>query len=146
MYVIPPLREPDDFGAGYFGAPRGDRTHNGIDLAAEPGTVVCSFVKGEITKIGYPYADDLSYRYVEVTTADGDRVRYFYVVPNDLCGTYEIGTEVDVGDPLGVVQDIAGRYDTDTKKMTNHFHFEIKRGSEYLNPVDWLSVQGELIA
>ena len=51
-----------------------------------------------------------------------------------------------MGDPLGVVQDIAGRYDTDAKKMTNHFHFEIKRGGEYLNPVkDWLSVQGELI-
>ena len=141
MFIIPKLREPDDFGAGYFGASRGKRKHNGIDPAAEPGAIVGSIVAGVITKIGYPYGDDLSYRYVEVTTPSGDRVRYFYVVPTDDCGTFEIGTEIEKCDPLGVVQDIAARYDTDDKKMNNHFHLEIKRNGEYLNPTDWLSEQ-----
>ena len=142
MFIIPTFRESDDFGAGHFGASRGSRTHNGVDFAAKPGAVVCSCVAGKITKIGYPYGDDLSYRYVEVTVPSGDRVRYFYVVPDGGCGTFEIGSDVGVGDPLGAVQDIAKRYDTATKKMNNHFHFEIKRGSEYLDPADWLAGEG----
>lgn len=141
MFILPKLREPDDFGAGHFGASRGNRTHNGIDLAADPDTAVCSAVVGKITKIGYPYGDDLSYRYVEVTTPYGDRVRYFYVVPTDYIGTFDIGTEIEIGDPLGVVQNIAARYDTDDKKMNNHFHFEVKRNGEYLRPTDWLDEQ-----
>ena len=138
MFILPEFRKPDDFGAGHFGAPRGTRTHSGIDFAAEPGAVVCSCVAGNLSKVGYAYGDDPSYRYVEVTVPSGDRVRYFYVVPKNASGTFAVGVDIEVGDPLGVVQDIAARYDTDTKKMNNHFHFEVKRGSEYLDPERWL--------
>ena len=140
MFIFPQMREPDDFGAGYFGACRGNRTHNGIDFAAPHGTVVCSACDGRLTRFGYPYGDDLSYRYVEVTDSNNDRVRYFYVVPAD--GKFEIGTEVKKGDVIGVVQNISARYDTDEKKMNNHFHFEVKRKGEYLDPEPWLESAG----
>ena len=141
MLILPPIREHDDFGAGYFGAPRGSRTHNGIDFSAPPGAKICSVCDGRISRFGYPYGDDLTYRYVEVTDTNGDMVRYFYAVPPD--GNFgNVGHQVKKGGVIGVVQDIAARYNTDTKKMNNHFHFEVKRDGEYLNPAEWLKNAG----
>jgi murein DD-endopeptidase MepM/ murein hydrolase activator NlpD len=137
MFILPPLRMMDDFGAGYFGAPRGNRTHNGIDFVADPGAIVCSVCDGRISRYGYPYGDDLNYRYVEITDFNGDFVRYFYVTA--FHGDFSnIGAKVSRGSPIGVVQDIAGRYNTPAAQMKNHFHFEVKRDGEYVDPVAWL--------
>jgi len=65
-----PIRGGDRHGAGHWHASRGSRLHRGVDLACYPDTGIASPVDGIVTKIGYPYGDDLTYRYVQVT---GDR-------------------------------------------------------------------------
>lgn len=114
---ILPRRRRDKWGSGHFGASRsgGKRKHKGIDFAAEPGTAIYSPVHGRVTKLGYPYGDDLSFRYVEVT-AGGLRHRLFYIYPRVAKGDI-----VDPGDLLGIVQDSDKRY----PGITNHVHYEI---------------------
>lgn len=127
--VILPERGIDPGGNGMFGAPRGTRLHMGVDYAAAPESIVLSPVKGRVTKVGYPYGDDLSYRYVQVTTKDGEAHRLFYVEP-----LVDIGNNVKVGDKLGIVQDVSQRYPI-PKGMKPHVHYEIKDANGvYMNP------------
>lgn len=88
-------RGSDGFGAGHFGAPRGSRTHKGVDLLAQSGEAINSPVTGTVTKVGYPYGDDLSYRYVQITAGDYD-FRVFYVEPSVRVGQ-EVTTETAIG-------------------------------------------------
>ena len=121
----------DDYGCGHFGASRGRRKHNGIDCKADYGQIVCSHVAGKVTKIGYPYANDLSYKYVEITDSLDLRHRFFYVFPS-----VKPGDRIKVSDTIGTVQNIAARYKRG--KMTNHVHYEIKKqNNDYMNPKDY---------
>lgn len=115
-----PKRGTDAWGSGDFGASRGNRVHKGIDYACYPKTVIDSPISGEVTKLGYPYADDLSYRYVEISDVVGNKHRLFYVQP-----LVQLKEFVAMGDPVGVAQNIAGRYSTPEKYMKNHIHYEI---------------------
>lgn len=126
MRVICPMRKPDRHGAGHFGAPRGSRTHNGVDFACAPGSTVLACECGDVTKLGYPYADDLSYRYVEITDAMGLRWRYFYVQPS-----VKEGQQIMQGDAIGESQALGPRYEG----ITEHVHLEIKDANgEFINP------------
>lgn len=120
-----PVRGTDQHGSGAYGAPRGVRTHKGVDYAAWPGSAILSPVPGSITKIGYPYGDDMSFRYVEVTDALGRQHRFFYLDP-----IVSIGDTVVVDDELGQVQDLGKRY----PGITPHCHYEIKHEGKFLNP------------
>jgi len=62
-----PTRGTDTHGSGKWMAPRGSRKHKGVDFACYPDTEIYSGSAGQVTKLGYPYADKLQYRYVEVT-------------------------------------------------------------------------------
>ena len=124
--LITPMRAPDNWGSGYYGASRGTRKHRGIDCACWPNSEVFSPVNGEVTKLGYAYGDDLSFRYVEITEIPSDlRWRIFYVEPsvglNDMVTTETI---------IGKSQDLRPRY----KGITPHVHLGVMRGNEYLNP------------
>jgi len=112
---------PDAHGSGEFGAPRGTHTHHGVDYACEAGTQILSPVAGVVTKLGYPYGDDLSYRYVEIDTGNGLYHRVFYVWP--LVG---VGIMVVPDDVIGEAQDIAQRY-SHNGQMNNHVHYEVVR-------------------
>jgi len=119
--AILPQRHQDSWGSGAFGASRGTRVHKGIDYCCYPGTVIQAGVAGTVSKLGYPYGDDLSFRYVEITTPDQLRHRYFYVEP-----LVKSGDAITEGMPIGTAQDIAGRYRDPAKApMTGHVHFEI---------------------
>lgn len=128
IFASLPQRVPDSAGDGAFGASRGDRTHNGIDYSCSPGTGILAPCDGVVTKLGYPYGDDLSYRYVQVTDTDGLDHRVFYIEPqvrlnqNVIEGTSQIGE----------AQDICARYPD--QGMANHCHYEVKDGDEYLDP------------
>ncbi|MDX1341254.1 MAG: M23 family metallopeptidase [Reinekea sp.] len=124
-----PKRGTDDWGNGEFGASRGDRQHNGIDYACYPGTPIYSKVYGSVTKLGYPYGDDLSYRYVQITDNEGLKHRFFYVQPD-----VKVGDRVTPQTVIGTAQDIAGRYAQPDKVMKNHIHYEIKNGSRFIDP------------
>ena len=87
LKLTPPLkitalrRGQDAFGSGHFHASRGERKHQGVDFLATKDSLVHAILAGKVSKLGYTYADDLSYRYVEVTDSQGYRLRYYYVSP-----------------------------------------------------------------
>lgn len=119
IMVIPPVRGTDRWGAGAFMAPRGRRRHSGMDFAAAPGSKILAVRPGRVSKIGHVYADDLRYRYVEVTDGTGYRARYFYTVPDE---RIEVGTSVAAGQILGSLQSLQSRY----RGITEHLHFEVR--------------------
>lgn len=128
MLIKPPMRTSDIWGDGHYHASRGNRFHKGIDLACCPGSKILSPVTGVVTKIGYPYADDLRFRYVQITTRSNIRHRIFYIEPDG----YGLGSSV-VKDLsiLGVSQSLDNRY----PGITEHIHLEIKDESgEFLDP------------
>jgi len=124
-----PIRVADDFGYGSFGSPRGNKTHRGIDYLCYPGTTINSPVSGTVTKLGYCYTSDLSYRYVEVTDGAMAKHRLFYVHPD-----VKDGQNVTKGYPVGTAQDISAKHSTKDKIMGNHVHYEIIVDGKYINP------------
>lgn len=136
MIVNAPIRGQDAHGSGEFGAPRGDHTHEGVDIACYAGSVVYAVSAGKVTKIGKPYYDEGNkrgrnhLRYVQVTDADGVNCRYFYVAPG-----VQVGDQVRAGEPIGKTQGLAKIY----PGITDHFHFEVKTSAgAVLNPHAYL--------
>lgn len=124
------IRYRDRWGAGHFGASRGDRLHMGVDVICAAGDTVFSVSGGEVTKLGYCYSDDLSFRYVQMTDSEGARWRYFYVNPS--CG---VGDRIEAYSELGSSQCLTERY----PGITQHYHLEIiKADGEYINPTGFV--------
>jgi len=121
----------DEAGDGHFGASRGSRTHRGVDYDCDPVAPVLCLVAGKVTKLGYCYADDLSWRYVQVTDKDSYKHRFFYVTP-----TVQVGDFIGRESIIGVAQDITERYPS--QGMNAHVHYEIKTTKgEYLDPEEF---------
>jgi murein DD-endopeptidase MepM/ murein hydrolase activator NlpD len=130
------IRGRDCHGWGHYGASRGNRTHNGIDVVAHEGDEVVSCSDGHISKIGYPYspADPAKghLRYVEVTTEADYKERYFYCLP---AAGIELGLKVQAGKVIAVCQDLVCIYGG----MTPHVHFEAKGlGGKFVDPINYL--------
>jgi murein DD-endopeptidase MepM/ murein hydrolase activator NlpD len=126
--IIPTILEKrgtDKWGSGEFGAPRGDHTHNGIDYAAPSNSPILAPVGGVVSKIGYAYGDDLSFRYVQITTIDGYEHRIFYVFP-----WVREGDTVLIDKQIGLSQDLTERY----PGITPHIHYEVKYQGSFINP------------
>lgn len=116
--IIPPIRGTDCHGSGAYGAKRGKRRHNGIDLACFKGSLIKSLTHGIVNKLGYPYnpSDPKKghLRYVEVGL-DGNRYRYFYIDP-----CVAVGDIIEPGMIIGEAQGLCDIY----KGITDHIHFE----------------------
>lgn len=124
------LRGCDDFGCGFFDAPRGDRRHEGVDIKTKLGTPIFSFSSGVVEKIGYPYVGDWFYRLVDIRDELGVLWRYFYVEPE-----VKVGDKIEAHDRIGVAQDVSVKYNTRTKKMTPHIHFQMEAADgSIINP------------
>ena len=119
-----PKRISDKWGQGHYGAPRGNHTHHGIDYICLVGQEIISPVNGKVTKLGYPYGDDLSFRYVQISSS-GYNHRIFYISP-----LVEVGDLVAVNQPIGTSQDLGKRY----PEITQHIHYEIMVGETYIDP------------
>lgn len=128
---IPTVRN-DSEGHGYYGAPRQGRTHQGIDFICRAGDTVRAFASGVVTKLGYPYSDDLEYRYIRVDNGKF-QLDYFYVEP-----FVEVGDTVFAGGVIGLMQDVCARY-PDAKAMQNHYHLRAMKGGEVIDPMPILS-------
>ena len=123
------LRGVDKWGSGAFGAARdgGRRRHSGTDFLATEGQQILAVATGYVTKLGYPYADNLAYRYVEITTTSNYAIRHFYVCPGmDI----SIGVWVAGGSVIGTYQSLATRYPS----ITEHVHIEIRKSGQLINP------------
>lgn len=128
---IAPARGTDGFGSGDFGASRGKRTHSGIDLCVAAESEILSTVSGVVTRCGYPYQSDRSYRYIEITDYRGYRHRFFYVDPVLRVGDYAVAEKTIIG----IAQNISAKYSSESKVMKNHVHYEILTGDTG-GPVD----------
>lgn len=117
-------RKCDKFGCGFYGASRGTRKHKGIDLISIDGEKVYSPIDGKVTKLGYCYADDLSFRYVEISNKK-HVVRLLYVQPS-----IPINAELCAGDTIGSAQSLQNRY----QGITPHIHAEVKEFGDEINP------------
>lgn len=125
MKGILPIRELDDHGSGLWDAPRGKRRHKGIDLAAYPNTKILAIKAGMVTKLGFAYPDDLSWRYVRVEDVTGLYWDYFYVLP-----MVNVGDKVEADEAIGSLQDLRTRY----KGITPHCHLRVMRNGMKINP------------
>jgi len=126
-----PKRESDKWGSGAYGASRGSRKHNGIDFACYPNTKIYPVKSGIVTKVGYPYGDDLSYRYIRVRDENGYEMDYFYVEPNE---NAHVGRFVNQHDCIGLSQGLQRRYEG----ITDHVHFQVKFEGVYADPEQFL--------
>jgi peptidoglycan LD-endopeptidase LytH len=129
------IRGIDAHGSGAYLASRGLRVHNGVDIVTEIGEEIKSQCRGVVSKIGLPYDPQNSlkahFRYVQVTDENGLFVRHFYCDP-----IVEITDIIEKGQVLGVSQDLTKVY----PGITQHLHFEVKRGQAYLNPLEYLDI------
>ena len=122
------IRGCDPFGCGSFGAPRGTRSHAGIDVVATAGQKILSPINGTVTRFPFPYSGDLNYTGIEIKN-DSYRVKIFYLQP-----TVTAGTTVKQGQQIGIAQNIASKYGT---AMTNHVHIEVYNSKgELIDPTN----------
>ena len=121
------VRGCDEQGCGGYNASRGSRSHRGTDYSAAPGQDVLAISDGIITKIGYPYGDDISYRYIQIDSSDGYQIREFYITPNR---DINFGSSVRVGQVIGTAQSLQPRY----PNITDHIHVEIRLNEKLIDP------------
>jgi hypothetical protein len=137
------IRGQDSRGCGLFGSSRdgGARRHAGVDYTAAPGQSVFAVIDGVVSKIGYPYADDLSYRYIEITSQDrhpGGKsyvVRQFYVNPG-----VELGANVEAREAIGTYQELGSKY----PGVTEHVHVEMRYDGVLVDPTELIPYPGTL--
>lgn len=121
----------DPRGEGHFGASRGRRRHNGLDIIVTPNTAVYSPIEGVIFRMAYPYGSTGRNRQWEgilivgVNEYQGYEVKIFYMQP------FVIGEYVFPGDIIGIAQAISRRY---TPNMIDHLHVEVRRNGMLLDP------------
>jgi peptidoglycan LD-endopeptidase LytH len=134
------LRTEDNFGSGAFLASRdgGVRRHLGADFIAEAGQRVAAPISGYVTKIGFAYANDQQFRYVELTNrAIGYMARVFYIDPS-----VEVGQAVRLGQAIGGALTLQTRYPA----ITDHVHVELTdlaRG--HVDPAKFIPSPGAFI-
>ena len=113
-------RGKDAYGSGEFGASRTGHIHAGVDYVAHAGQRVFAPIAGQVTRIGHPYSDDASFRYVEITNPQtGYKARVMYVGPQ-----VREGERVNLGEEIGRAQTLQRRY---PRGITDHVHLEIAR-------------------
>ena len=115
--------------ANTFGADRGNRPHDGLDMFAPRHTPVRAAAPGFVYRI-----DDLSLGGLSVTIVGDAGLRFFYThfeaVPDDLLE----GQRVEVGDLIGYVGNSGNAASTPT-----HLHFGVYRG-EPDDPCAWRAI------
>ena len=117
----------DSMGDGKFGANRGSRLHQGVDLACSVGEGVFAPHSGTVTREVLPYAGDNHFSGLEIASPLFIS-HILYVIPLDNI----IGKTVKQGDLVGMAQDIQRRYG---KKMDRHIHWKLM-----INPAMFLEV------
>jgi len=118
------IRKSDNWGSGYFGAPRGNRPHLGIDLIYSPDEEIRAPFDLTINRVSYPYASS-PYSGIAFTTSSGDTNydgRLWYMLPD----FGSIGKSFKRGQIIGVAQQINEKY----PGMINHVHLQLEKLNE----------------
>lgn len=128
------LRGCDAFGCGNFGATRGGRGHNGIDFVTTEGQGIRAPFDCKVVRYGYPYADDMKYRLVEIQ-GTGEyasfKAKIMYIKPGQ-----PVGAVLKAGTQLCTSDSIARKYGS---KMANHVHFELYQDGKLVDPTSFFT-------
>lgn len=119
-------RRTDKHGSGQFGAKRGARLHQGLDIEARPGEEVYSPIEGDVLREALPYQDDPSFRGLVIRGTgqwSGYEVKIFYV-DGLFCG------KTTPGAAIGRAQNLTFKY----PGITNHVHVEVRHHGRALSP------------
>ena len=113
------IRHSDRHGSGFFGAPRGDKRHKGVDFIVSPiGQTIVAPCPGDVIRIKRPYAKKVKgvlFSGLFIRAADYTYT-LFYFEP-----LFEVlRTRVEEGDILGYAQDISIKY----PGMIPHIHVQ----------------------
>lgn len=123
------VRGSDRWGDGHFGAQRGSRRHNGVDIVALPGDDVLSPMEALVVRLAYPYDDDFILSGVLLQGLGayaGLEAKLFYLLPDPAL----LGHSVAAGQRIGAAQSLQHRY----PGITDHIHLEVRRAGEPIDP------------
>lgn len=123
----------DAEGSGYFGAPRGNRKHQGVDLETTEGKQVKAPEAGTIKRKAYPYKGDANYTGLIFNGDSGTEWRVYYVKPLEAL----IGQRVEQGQTIATSQDISKKYGP---LMKAHIHVEARQNGKLINPTEILQL------
>ena len=120
------IRTHDRWGEGHYGASRGGRTHNGIDIVISPHRPLYAWDDIRLERIANPYANDARYSGAKYKWGDFEvKVFYFHPIVQDFFSK---------GDIIGVSGDLTAKY----PGITPHIHFEMRLKGEIINPEKYL--------
>ena len=122
----------DSTGSGYFGASRGNRLHNGVDIESTEGEVIYAPFMMYVERYSKASSGSKTsgLRFIPRDISDGTHGYMWYLQPYDDV----IGEWVGEGEPLGVAQNMVGLdYPHLKGKMQNHIHIEQWAGSAPIN-------------
>ena len=107
------------------------RTHNGIDIAAEPGTKVCAAADGTVYTV---YEDDTMGTTVVIRHEDGYVTRYASLAQEV---SVEPGDSVTLGQKIGSV----GNSALLESAIGDHVHFSVTCNGEEIDPAEFLNLE-----
>ena len=114
---------------GYNPTTRDWRTHNGVDIAAEEGSVVCAAAEGTVYTV---YEDDTMGTTVVIRHQDGYITKYASLAQEV---SVKAGDTVTMGQKIGYV----GNSALLESAIGDHVHFSVTRNDEPVDPAEFLS-------
>ena len=114
---------------GYNPTTRDWRVHNGVDIAAEEGSVVCAAAEGTVYTV---YEDDTMGMTVVIRHQDGYITKYASLAPNV---SVKAGDAVTMGQQIGYVGNTALL----ESAIGTHVHFSVTQNDMPVDPSDFLS-------
>jgi len=128
LRTLSPQLRVDTRGSGAFGAGRGGRAHNGIDLLVNEGETIHAPFDMYIERYSKASSNTKTsgIRFSPHSSAEGTHGFIWYFRPYDNV----VGGFVRMGEPIGYSQDIANEYGGG---MKNHVHIEQWAGSRPIN-------------
>ncbi len=108
------------------------KTHDGVDIKAEKGTLVRSMNKGRVTEIR---EDALWGNCILIDHGSGVIGHYYNLSPEM---TVQEGDEVSAGQTIGSVGDTAA---CEAAELS-HLHFALKKNGEWIDPIAFISPAG----
>lgn len=121
----------DANGKGHYGAPRGTRKHNGVDLLAKDGEDVKLNVQATVKRVGYAYEGDKNYNSYHLDLGGGVTLKLLYMAPM----YKKIGSVIPANSIIGQMQDVSKKWGGG---MKCHLHVEILKDGVNINPTQFL--------
>lgn len=115
------IRGCNSSGCGAFGAGRGNRDHNGVDINVNPGSSIKAPFSGTLLRKGFRiYIDSRpALEGIEIVHESGYEMKIFYVTTS-----LPIGHRFNAGDVIAIAQNMKQYYSN--PEMPNHAHLEIR--------------------